>query len=181
MRFIALAIGVIWIIFWVGWLAAAFTVKRGRRNGTGFALRFGIVLVGFLIVRLIGRHVHDVDNVAQGVIGLAMVVCGLAFAVWARAHLGRNWGPPMTVKVSDHELVTGGPYRFVRNPIYSGILLALVGTAVAINLTLLIIAAGLGCYFVYSCKVEEQIMLREHPDTYPAYRASTTMLIPFIL
>ncbi|MDG3014430.1 isoprenylcysteine carboxylmethyltransferase family protein [Speluncibacter jeojiensis] len=181
MRSIALAIGIVWAVFWVGWLVAAVTAKRGRRNGSGFAIRAGIVIVGILVFRLARGHVHSNDDVVQGAIGLALVVCGLAFAVWARVHIGRNWGPPMTVKLSGHELITSGPYRFVRNPIYSGILLALLGTAVALNLLLLIIVVGLGGYFVYSCKVEERIMLREHPDSYPAYRSRTKMLIPFVL
>lgn len=181
MQSISMTIGIVWGVFWIGWLAAAFTAKRGRANGSGFAVRAALVIVGLLVVRLVGRHVHNNDNVVQGGIGLALVVCGLGLAVWARVHIGRNWGPPMTVKLSGHELVTSGPYRFVRNPIYSGILLALLGTAVALNLMLLVIVVGLGCYFVYSCKVEERIMLREHPDSYPDYRARTAMLVPFIL
>ncbi|WP_018180482.1 methyltransferase family protein [Jongsikchunia kroppenstedtii] len=181
MRSIWLALAIIWIVFWAGWLGVVFTAKRGRRGGSGLAMRAGVLIVGFVLVRLLHGRVHDADNVLQGAVGLALVVCGLAFAVWARVYLGRNWGPPMSVKLRDHELVTTGPYRLVRNPIYSGICLALVGTAIAVNLILLVIAVGLGCYFVYSGKVEERIMVREHPDTYPAYRDRTKMLIPFIL
>ena len=69
--------------------------------------------------------------ILQGV-GMVLFLTGLGLAVWARVHLGRNWGTPMCEKV-DAELVTSGPYRYIRNPIYSGIILAAIGTAVAIS------------------------------------------------
>lgn len=62
-------------------------------------------------------------------LGLLMVICGLAFAVWARIHLGRNWSGTVTVK-EDHELIRSGPYGIVRHPIYTGLLLAIAGTAI---------------------------------------------------
>jgi protein-S-isoprenylcysteine O-methyltransferase Ste14 len=71
---------------------------------------------------------------------------GIALAIWARVHLGRNWGMPMTQK-AEPELVTSGPYRFVRHPIYSGLLAWLLGTALVTNLIGLIIVAILGGYF----------------------------------
>jgi len=78
------------------------------------------------------------------------------------------------------ELVTSGPYHLVRHPIYSGVLLAGVGTAVALS-WLWLIAVGLaGVYFAYSAKVEERNMATQFPEAYPAYRRSTRMFIPFI-
>ena len=65
-------------------------------------------------------------------IGLVLFALGLAFAIWARVHIGRNWGTPMTQK-DEPELVTSGPYHLVRHPIYAGILVAGAGTAVALN------------------------------------------------
>jgi len=103
----------------------------------------------------------------------------LGFAIWARIHIGRNWGTPMSQK-DEPELVTSGPYHLVRHPIYSGVLLAGVGTAVALS-WLWLIAVGLaGVYFAYSAKVEERNMAAQFPEAYPAYRRSTRMFIPFI-
>ncbi len=81
----------------------------------------------------------------------------------------------------DATLVTTGPYRYIRHPIYSGIILAMVGTALAVTIYWLVAVAVLGTYFVYSASVEERIMVRLFPATYPAYKKSTHMLIPFIL
>jgi protein-S-isoprenylcysteine O-methyltransferase Ste14 len=87
---------------------------------------------------------------------------------------------PMTQK-DQPELLTSGPYRLVRHPIYSGILLAVLGTALATNLYLLIAVGVPGFYFVYSAKVEEKLLTASFPGTYPRYRGQTKMLIPFVL
>ena len=113
-------------------------------------------------------------------LGLALFCLGLGFATWARVHIGRNWGTPMTQK-DEPELVTSGPYHLVRHPIYSGILVAGVGTAVALSWLWLIAVALAGVYFVYSAKVEEHYLTEQFPDAYPVYKSSTKMLVPLIL
>jgi protein-S-isoprenylcysteine O-methyltransferase Ste14 len=112
--------------------------------------------------------------------GLAVWLAGLGIAVWARLYIGRNWGMPMTRR--EHpELVTTGPYRYVRHPIYSGIILALAGTAVATFLLGLAAVAVLLVVFSFAATREERFLTGEFPDSYPAYKASTKMLIPFII
>ncbi len=86
----------------------------------------------------------------------------------------------MTQRV-EPELVTSGPYRFVRHPIYSGLLLGAIGTALATDLLGLIVAVVLTAYFYYCASVEERNMIATFPTAYPAYRLSTKMLIPFVL
>ena len=103
----------------------------------------------------------------------------MGFAIWARVHIGRNWGTPMTQK-DQPELVTSGPYHLVRHPIYSGILVASVGTAVALSWFWLIAVGLAGVYFLYSATVEERYLTEQFPDTYPLYKHSTKMLLPFI-
>jgi protein-S-isoprenylcysteine O-methyltransferase Ste14 len=104
---------------------------------------------------------------------------GLGFAIWARIAIGRNWGTPMSQE-HEPELVTSGQYHFVRHPIYSGILVAGVGTAVALSWLWIIAMALAGVYFAYSATVEERYLTNQFPDTYPLYRRSTKMLVPFI-
>ena len=171
-----------WVAFWIYWLVAAVGVKRGRtpwRHSAG--VRVAIILVVLLLVRLGAFHGQAVTNDPwrEGV-GLAIFASGLGAAVWARRKLGRNWGSPMSRKV-DPELVTTGPYRWVRHPIYSGIIVALVGTAVAVSWYWLIAVALLGTYFVYSAVVEERELVRRFPDAYPDYARATRMLIPFVV
>ena len=87
---------------------------------------------------------------------------------------------PMTQR-AEPELVTSGPYRFVRHPIYSGLLLAVVGTALATDLYFLLALVLIGAYFIYSATVEERTMTTSFPADYPSYKEHTKMLIPFVL
>ena len=103
---------------------------------------------------------------------------GLAFAVWARRHIGRNWGQPMTFK-EGHELVKTGPYRFVRHPIYAGILFAMLASAL-VSPFFFIPFIFLAFYFVHSARTEQRIMLEHFSDQYRAYMKQTKVLIPFI-
>ena len=176
-----IVIGIGWVVFWLYWIAVSLGVKAGRSRWTRFAgFRVAAVLVIILLLRLrvFKEHAFTHDPWLQAV-GLAIFLLGLALAVWARIYLGRNWGMPMSEKV-DPELVTTGPYRTIRHPIYSGIILAMVGTAVAVSVYWLIAVVLLGAYFVYSAVMEERYMAGLFPDAYPRYKQSTKMLIPFI-
>jgi protein-S-isoprenylcysteine O-methyltransferase Ste14 len=177
---IALIILIGWAVFWFGWLVAATDTKVGRtRWGRYAAVRLLLIVLVLVLIR--GDHLRDA--VLKGAwpkgVGLAAYLLGLGLAVWARVHIGRNWGTPMTRK-EDPELITSGPYRKVRHPIYSGIVLAMIGTAVAVSLYWLIAAAVFGAYFVYSARQEERYMAERFPDSYPEYKRSTKMLIPFV-
>jgi protein-S-isoprenylcysteine O-methyltransferase Ste14 len=170
-----------WVAFWIYWLAASFGVKTGRSPLARFAgIRVGAILVILLLLRTRALKGHTTTNNhwLQG-IGLAIFLLGLALAIWARVYLGRNWGMPMSQKV-DPELITSGPYSKVRHPIYSGLILAMIGTAIAVSLYWLIAVVLLGGYFVYSAIMEERFMAGNFPDSYPQYKRSTKMLIPFV-
>jgi protein-S-isoprenylcysteine O-methyltransferase Ste14 len=181
MRAVELIFAVGWAAFWIYWLVAAFSVKRGRVPWSReVGIRAAIVVVLILLVRLGAFRDHDLgtDPWRAG-LGLILFVLGLWFAVWARRHIGRNWGTPMTQK-DEPELVTSGPYHLVRHPIYSGILVAGVGTAVALSWVWLIVVALAGIYFVYSAIVEERYLTEQFPDIYPAYKRTTKMLVPLV-
>jgi protein-S-isoprenylcysteine O-methyltransferase Ste14 len=173
---------VLWVAFWIYWLAAAAGAKPGQGRWTRFAgFRVAVVLLLLLLLRLRVLRDHAVtrDPVLWG-IGLTVFVLGLALAVWARVYIGRNWGTPMSTK-ADPELVTTGPYRRIRHPIYTGILLGMIGTAIAVSVYWLIAVVLLGGYFIYSAVVEERNLARQFPSAYPQYKRSTKMLIPFVL
>ena len=182
MKVVALIISAGWVLFWLYWLMASFGVKSGTSAWRrGALIRVVILVVVLVLVRTRALHGVGVNsNPWLGGVGLALFLLGLALALWARVQIGRNWGMPMTRK-TDPELVTTGPYRTVRHPIYSGILLAMIGTGVAVSVYWLVLAVLIGGYFIYSASQEERYMTERFPDTYPAYKRSTKMLVPFIL
>jgi protein-S-isoprenylcysteine O-methyltransferase Ste14 len=174
------AITVAWLVFWVYWFASAFGVKQGRGGRRRLPLQGLSALSILLLVRVFRGGSLAVHSPILGTIGAVVFASGIALAVWARVHLGRNWGMPMTEK-AEPELVTSGPYRFVRHPIYSGLLAGVLGTALATNLIGSIILAILAGFFYYSASVEEKNLTATFPTAYPAYRSRTKMLFPFVL
>ncbi len=184
MREVELVFAVGWAAFWLLWLMAAFSMRRGHVPWSrGLGIRAVIVVVAILLVRTHffrgGSHGVNTDPWRAG-LGLFLFALGLGFAIWARIHIGSNWGTPMTQKYHP-ELVTSGPYHLVRHPIYSGILVAGIGTAVALNWLWIPVVALAAVYFIYSATVEERYMTGQFPESYPKYKGSTKMLLPFIL
>ncbi len=183
MRVVGLVVTVCWVAFWIFWLVAAASAKasRGRPGWGRFAgARVALLIVIVFLGRDLGFRSHPAATgpVLTG-IGLALLAAGLALAIWARLYIGRNWGMPMTRR-QEPDLVTTGPYRKVRHPIYSGMIVALIGTALATTLYGLIAVVVLTGYFIYSATREEAFLVQEFPDAYPGYKHSTKMLIPFL-
>ena len=178
---VIIVIGVGWVIFWIAWLIAAFTAKASR--GRWSRLAGSRIALAIVVVFLFRANVHGgserIDGPVLEGIGLALWIAGHALAVWARLYIGRNWGMPMTQK-ENPDLVMTGPYHAIRHPIYTGIILGLLGTALATSLYLLIAAALVAGYFIYSALNEERYMTEQFPDQYPEYKAHSKMLIPFV-
>jgi protein-S-isoprenylcysteine O-methyltransferase Ste14 len=182
-----------WISFVAYWFISARYTKKTVKRPTwwgGTAVRTAIFILAFLVLRwslfwhpfghLISKFAAVVSSPVTRCAGATVFVLGMAFAVWARVHLGRNWGQPMTLR-EGHELVTTGPYAYVRHPIYTGIIFALFGTALAESVLLLVPFIALFIFYVLSAATEEKHMLRQFPDEYPKYKKRTKMLIPFVL
>jgi protein-S-isoprenylcysteine O-methyltransferase Ste14 len=170
-----------WAAFWIYWLVAAISTKRSHVAWSRELRIRAVVFVGAVLLVRLGAFKHDGlnSNPWRAGLGLFLFALGLGLAIWARLNIGRNWGTPMSKK-EEPELVTSGPYRLVRHPIYSGILVAGTGTAVALSWVGLIAVALAGVYFVYSATVEERYLTEQFPDTYPMYKRSTKMLVPLI-
>ena len=181
MHAIELVFGIGWAAFWIYWLVAAFSMKRGRLAWSReLRIRAVILVLAIILVRAGAFRGHGLNSDPwRASLGLVLFAIGLGFAIWARVHIKRNWGTPMSQK-DEPELVTSGPYGLVRHPIYSGILLAALGTAVALGWGWLIAVALSGVYFVYSATVEERYLVSLFPDAYPLYRRSTKMFVPFV-
>jgi protein-S-isoprenylcysteine O-methyltransferase Ste14 len=181
MRAVEFVFAVVWAAFWLYWLVAAFSMKRGHVPWSReLGIRAVIVAIVILLIRLGAFRDHGLNTDPwRAGLGLALLALGMGLAIWARVNIGRNWGSPMTQK-DEPELVTSGPYHLVRHPIYSGILVAGVGSSVALSWMWLTAVVLAGIYFIYSATVEERYLTKQFPDTYPAYKRSTKMLVPFV-
>ena len=114
-------------------------------------------------------------------IGLALTLAGTGFAIWARAYLGQNWSSNVTIK-EDHRLIQTGPYAVVRHPIYSGFLLAFLGTALAFGQVRGLVAWALA--FVgwrLKSRMEEEFMQQRFGAEYADYKRRVRELIPFVI
>ena len=181
----------LWLPWLAYWIFAARNVKatRRRENFTTFLLNRAFVVVGALLLVVWHPPLHWLNErfvpltmaaIAAYWLGLLMVAMGLAFAVWARVFLGRNWSGTVTIK-QDHELVRSGPYGVVRHPIYTGLLLALLGTAVAIGEWRGLLGfAAIGIGFLIKIRTEERFMSEIFGEKYARYRAQVPALIPFM-
>jgi protein-S-isoprenylcysteine O-methyltransferase Ste14 len=182
-------IAALWIVWAIYWFVSARSAKENQRIESA-ASRAGHIIPLLIAAALLwprtlpggflsGRFVPD--TAATYFTGVAVLAFGLAFSIWARHTLGRNWSGVVTVK-QDHELIRTGPYRFVRHPIYTGLLIAFIGTAIArgewrgIVAVLIVFAA-----FWRKLKVEERFMIETFGDAYLRYREKVRALVPFVL
>ena len=113
-------------------------------------------------------------------LGAALTFAGVAFAISARAWIAGNWSSDVTLK-RDHELIVDGPYALVRHPIYTGILLALFGTALAVGEWRALLGVAIAALaFWRKLTIEEVVMRRQFGEAYDRYAARVAALIPFV-
>jgi protein-S-isoprenylcysteine O-methyltransferase Ste14 len=184
-----LAILSVWIIVGLVWLAASASLKSVAREepwGSRLFHILGITVAFFLLfdshlpIPVLNRPFVP-DTPAVWWIGFALAVAGAAIAIWARLLLGANWSATVTVK-QDHELMRTGPYAVVRHPIYSGFLLAMLGTAIAFGEVrgLFAFVIALIAWRAKSL-IEERFMLDQFGEKYARYKREVKALIPFVL
>lgn len=180
--------GLAWLGFLLYWIASARGTKRAVRAEPPW-LRVGAYWLPLaLAVALLGPGSWFGDSALRAAFvpgtpwwktpGLLLAIAGITRACRARFLLGRNWSSEVQIK-QDHELIQAGPYRHVRHPIYSGLLLALLGTAIHIGewralLALAIVAAS----FCYKLRHEERWLRERFGESYAAYQRRTRALIP---
>ncbi len=179
----------LWLVFIAVWIAMARGGKAVAERESVYSrlshyLPLGIAIYLFAAPRvpippLDGRFVPLSLWPVQA--GLGLVVAGLAFAIWARVLLGGNWSSDVTLK-RDHELIVEGPYRWVRHPIYTGILIALAGSALALGEWRGVLAVVLaGAAYWRKLRIEEAVMRRQFGEAYAEYAKRVPALIPFML
>ena len=173
-----LAWGVFFVYWWLASKEASAAVEhepRGVRNAHLLLFAAAFALAVWPILTL------GVPTPAAPIAGLAVQLVGLAFAIWARATLGAHWSGTVTIK-EGHELVQRGPYAIVRHPIYTGLIVAFLGTAILVgDLRGWLALACAVAAIAIKVPVEERFMARAFPEAWPAYRKRVLAIVPFVL
>jgi protein-S-isoprenylcysteine O-methyltransferase Ste14 len=179
----------VWLSLGVIWAIGAILTKRTARVQTTLSrlIQGALAAAGFLLLLQPDIGIGPLDwrflpeSAGAAYTGLTLTICGAALAVSARVFLGRNWSAMVTIK-QDHEIIRRGPYALVRHPMYSGFLLAMLGTALAMGEVRGLLAIGsafLG--FWLKLRTEEQFLTEQFGAQYIRYRQETKALIPFVL
>jgi protein-S-isoprenylcysteine O-methyltransferase Ste14 len=179
----------VWLALGIIWAIGALLTKRTARVQTTSSrlIQAGLALGGFLLLLEPRMSIGPLGwrflpaSSAASFTGLALTICGAALAVSARVFLGRNWSAMVTIK-QDHEIIRRGPYALVRHPMYSGFLLAVLGTALALGEVRGLLALGfvfLGLWL--KLRTEEQFLTEQFGAQYIQYQRESKALIPFVL
>ena len=178
----------LWVGWFLYWLLEARNAKPTLRRETALERAFHVgplivcaVLLASpsLLPRSLDRGFPPDDLLLRWV-GLALTGCGIAFAVWARRHLGGNWSSVVALKAG-HALIRSGPYRLVRHPIYAGLLLAILGTVVVIGEWRGLIGLGFALFAIVNrARAEDALMEQTFGEEYREYRRRTPALPPFL-
>jgi protein-S-isoprenylcysteine O-methyltransferase Ste14 len=180
-------------LMWGGWLALWIAMARGVKapaqseSAASRLSHFGPLIVGaYLLASPAPQPVPALDvrfvplAIWPAALGAALTFAGLAFCVWARFTIAANWSSDVQLK-RDHELIVAGPYRWVRHPIYTGILMMFVGTALAVGewRAALGVALAAGAFW-RKLRLEEAVMRTQFGEAYARYAARVPALIPFV-
>jgi len=193
--FIVRWISMVWLIFSIVWLVAAFASKRSLQRQTygSRVVQGSLILVSMLFIfnfwnvfnssRMQGWLTERIIPATSSwvLLGAALAVLGVLICLWARAILGKNWSGTVTIK-QNHELILRGPYAFVRHPIYTGLLVGMLGTAIVFGYVRCFVGVLL-CGFAlwFKLQIEERFMLQQFGDQYTQYRQRVRALVPFVL
>lgn len=176
----------LWMAWLLYWIVSAWGVRRNERGESGTQRLLTAIVLGFGGFLIFARASHlgaldrrfVPDSEAGRVVALIMAIAGLGFSVWARVHLGKFWSSRVTLK-EGHQLIQSGPYARVRHPIYSGIALAMVGTALFVGEWRVLVGAGI---FIVGhwlkSRREEALLTSQFGPEYDAYRNRTGSLLP---
>jgi len=178
----------LWLVFFFYWAISALSSKVakktesfGERLQRMAPLAASYVLLFYQAAKLgwlDKRFIRDSSGAA--VIGVTLTAAGVAFAIWARWHLGANWSAIVSIR-EQHELIRTGPYRRVRHPIYTGMLLAMAGTALVLGEVRGLLAFAITLLAFYSkARKEEAWLTREFGDKFELHTKQTGMFLPKI-
>jgi len=180
-------IGALWLIWAAYWLVSALGQKPVRRHESPLARLSQIAFIGaafYLLVSLghrsssLWRARFVPATAVVSIAAIALTFAGVAFSIWARYCLGRNWSAAVTIR-EGHELIRRGPYARIRHPIYTGMLIALIGTALGIGELRALVAFALVLFgFVLKARREERLLASEFGAAFEEHRRHTGFFLP---
>ncbi|MHB1206814.1 MAG: methyltransferase family protein [Rhodospirillaceae bacterium] len=189
-EYFGLLIGAIWVVWVIYWRFGPGSGKAvARKESGGSQLSYGLLLFAGLILVVHPQIARDLgvgaladliwpQSILANIIAVVFVVVGLGFSVWARVHLADNWSAAVTVK-EGHELIRSGPYKYVRHPIYTGILIAILGSVVLADRWVAFLGLALmTASFVVKLRIEERFMADQFGDAYQLYKKEVAALVP---
>jgi protein-S-isoprenylcysteine O-methyltransferase Ste14 len=171
-----------WAVLVVYLIVAAKGAKRDTQDHLLQSLGLAVaILAAFLLPHLaMFQFVNFAPvNAVASTIGVIVTAAGIAFFVWGRQQLGRNWSQTVSAK-EGHELVATGPYRHVRHPMYAGGIVACVGSAIVAGGAFVFLLIFLTPIFIWRAGAEDRLLARQFPNEFAAYKARTKALIPFV-
>jgi protein-S-isoprenylcysteine O-methyltransferase Ste14 len=187
-RFFALAELVPWLVLFFYWLFMWNKAKPMAQTHPDPWVNLNRVLV-IISMLLLGWHRLSTGwlgyeliprTLAKALTGLAVTTAGVAFAIWARKILADNWSAQPTLK-QNHELIMQGPYKIVRHPIYTGILIAVLGTAIMVGQVRGFVGFAVVFFALWHKSLfEEDLMCKQFGEQYQAYTQHVKGLIPWI-
>jgi protein-S-isoprenylcysteine O-methyltransferase len=172
----------LWLILVIFLTVSAVGVKQDRERHLGQSLGLLLAIIAaFLLPRVPVLSVVNFApvNVTVSIVGVMLCAAGMALLVWARIVLGRNWSQTVSAK-EGHELVTAGPYRTIRHPMYTGGLIACIGSAIVVGGPWIFLLVILGALFLWRVGAEDRLMAQQFPNEYPDYKRRTKALLPFV-
>jgi len=187
-RLVPYLIPALWVCWWIYWRISGRDVKPVQRRESVPSRLAHIVPIALAALLLaepvipgwLGERVVRHSWVVYG-FGVAVTAAGLGFSVWARRVLGRNWSATVTLK-RDHVLIQSGPYRWLRHPIYTGILLGFIGSAIARDEWRGLVAVLMVTIALWrKLRMEERWLAELFGEQYARYRQHTWALIPYLL
>lgn len=174
-----------WVLYW--W-ALSFKVKAAARRESRWSrlLHLGPLLAAALLLVLPGAPLAFLGQRFLPLaawpfwLGAVLTGAGLLFTVWARRHIGTNWSAIVTIK-EGHEFIASGPYAIVRHPIYTGLLLAFAGSALALGEWRGLLALAIVAWALWrKLRLEERWMQQHFGEPYQAYCRRVAALLPFV-
>lgn len=172
-----------WASYW-GLAAARSRAPERTEAGSSRGIHLASLAVAFLLLFLSPLSIGPLgwrflpDTFVCFLLGFAFTLLGLALATWARVHLGPNWSGIIGTG-SRHELIRTGPYALVRHPMYSGLLIAIMGTAMSVGELRALLGASLAVLaYIRKTRIEERWLLARFDSAYEDFRRDVGRLFP---